>query len=148
MNKDIKSENSDGAGCIFCKIVKGEIPCAKVYEDEDILAFLDVAPVNIGHSLVIPKEHFADIHETPDKIMGEMMKVAKKISSAIKSGVGADGINVYMNNDKAAFQAVFHAHVHVIPRFFNDGLPEFHSKRSYKEVEQKEVAKKIISAIP
>lgn len=134
--------------CIFCKIVKKEIPASIIYEDEYTLAFLDVAPANIGHSLVIPKKHYTDIHDTPDKLMGKIMEVAKKISSAIKKGVNADGINIYMNNEKAAFQAVFHAHIHVIPRFINDGLPEFHSKRSYKEGESKEVTEKIISAIP
>jgi len=133
--------------CIFCKIVKKEVASSIIYEDEAILAFLDVAPVNIGHSLVIPKEHFADIHETPSKIMGKIMEVTKKVSGAIKAGVGADGINIHMNNEKAAFQAVFHAHVHVIPRFINDGLQEWHGKKLYNEGEEKLTAEKIIKEI-
>ena len=133
--------------CIFCKIVKEEIPAHKVYEDEDVLAFLDIAPVNVGHSLVIPKKHFIDIHETPSNIMGKIMEVAKKISTAIKAGVGADGINIHMNNEEAAFQVVFHAHVHVIPRFLGDGFKEWQGKKSYTEGEEQITAKKIISAL-
>ncbi len=133
--------------CIFCKIVKRQIPADIIYEDENTLVFLDIAPVNIGHALVIPKVHYADIHETPSDIMGKIMEVAKKVAEAIKKGVKADGINIFMNNEKAAFQAVFHAHVHVIPRFFSDGLQEWHGKKSYIEGEEKEVAKKITNEL-
>ena len=133
--------------CIFCKIVKGEIPCTKIYEDEDLLAFLDIAPVNIGHSLVVPKEHYVNIYETPEEMVAKMMKAAKKISHAIKDGLGADGINVTMNNDPAAGQVVLHSHIHIIPRITNDGFGLWHGKRPYEDGEKETVAQKIISSI-
>jgi histidine triad (HIT) family protein len=133
--------------CIFCKIIKKEIPCEQIYEDKNILVFLDINPVNIGHALVIPKKHFINIYETPEKILIEMMKVVKKISHAIKSGLNADGINVTMNNDPAAGQAVFHSHIHVIPRIINDGFGLWQGKRLYQKDEKKVVAKKITSAL-
>ena len=133
--------------CIFCKIVKGEIPCTKIYEDEDLLAFLDIAPVNIGHSLVVPKEHYVNIYETPEEMVAKMMKAAKKISYAIKDGLGADGINVTMNNDPAAGQVVLHSHIHIIPRITNDGFGLWHGKRPYEDGEKETVAQKIISSI-
>ena len=133
--------------CIFCKIVKGEIPCTKIYEDEDLLAFLDIAPVNIGHSLVVPKEHYVNIYETPEEMVAKMMKAAKKISYAIKDGLGADGINVTMNNDSAAGQVVLHSHIHIIPRITNDGFGLWHGKRPYEDGEKETVAQKIISSI-
>ena len=133
--------------CIFCKIVKGEIPSTKIYEDSKILAFLDIAPVNIGHTLVIPKEHFINIYDTPEEILANMAKVAKKISQALKTQVGADGINVTMNNEKAAGQIIFHTHIHVIPRINTDGFGVWHGRRPYKDGEMADVAKKIIEKI-
>ena len=133
--------------CIFCKIVKGEIPCNKIYEDIDVLAFLDIAPVNAGHALVIPKKHFVNIYETPEETLLEMIKAVKKISHAIKTGLKADGINVTMNNDPAAGQVVFHSHIHIIPRIANDGFGLWHGKRLYKEGEKEMVVNKIIASI-
>ena len=133
--------------CIFCKIVKGEIPCDKIYEDRDVLAFLDIAPVNVGHSLIIPKEHFINIYETPEEILDKMIRAAKVISRAIKSETNADGINVTMNNDPAAGQIVFHSHMHVIPRLKEDGFGVWHGRRPYKEGEAEEIAKRIIASI-
>lgn len=133
--------------CIFCKIVKGEIPANKIYEDKTTLAFLDISPVNIGHALVIPKEHFVNIYETPEEIMTDMVKTVKKISHAIKKGLKADGINVTMNNDPAAGQVVFHSHIHVIPRIANDGFGLWHGKSSYQEGEKEIVVQKITQAL-
>lgn len=132
--------------CIFCKIIKDEIPAAKIYEDQEVLAFLDIQPVNIGHSLVIPKEHFRDIHEVPEELVAHMMKAVKKISAALKK-MPCDGVNVTMNNEGAAGQLIFHAHIHVIPRFVGDGFELWHGKRSYKEGEKESVAEKIASLI-
>ena len=133
--------------CIFCKIVKGEIPSNKIYEDENVLVFLDIAPVNLGHSLIVPKKHFANIYETPEETLAEMMKAAKKISKALKSELGADGINVTMNNDPAAGQIIFHSHIHVIPRLSGDGFPLWHGRRPYQEGEMNKVEKKIIGGL-
>ncbi len=133
--------------CIFCKIVKGEIPSEKVYEDEHTLAFLDIKPVNIGHTLIIPKEHFKNIYETPEEIACKLIRAAKKISMAVKKELKADGINVTMNNDSAAGQVIFHTHVHVIPRLSSDGFGPWHGRRDYADGEAKEVAKKISQAL-
>ncbi len=128
--------------CIFCKIVKGEIPSEKVYEDEHTLAFLDIRPVNPGHILVIPKDHFENIYTLPDETMARLSLVVKKVAVAIKQGVDADGINLAMNNEADAGQIIFHAHIHVIPRIVNDGL-KLWPQKDYKEGEAKEVADQI-----
>lgn len=132
--------------CIFCKIVKGEIPSNKVYEDSKYLAFLDISPVNPGHSLVIPKAHFRNSLETPDKILLEILKIGKKIGKALQVN-GAEGINLSFNNESASGQIIFHTHLHVIPRFKDDGHMPWQGKTQYKEGEREEVAKRIISAI-
>jgi len=128
--------------CIFCKIIKGEIPSHKIYEDEHTFAFLDIRPNNPGHTLVIPKDHFENIYTTPDEALARMMLSAKKISIAIKNSLAADGINISMNNEEAAGQIIFHTHIHVIPRYTTDGFKHFPQK-SYKQGEAEEIAKKI-----
>ncbi len=130
--------------CIFCKIIKGEIPSSKVYEDNMTFAFLDLKPVNLGHILVVPKEHSANIYETPDAHLEAMIKTAKKVSIAVKKSTNADGVNLAMNNNHAAGQVIFHSHFHIIPRYHNDGFELWHGKREYKnEEEMKELAEKI-----
>jgi len=131
--------------CIFCKIIKGEIPCNKVYEDETSFAFLDIKPVNFGHTLIIPKEHFENIYDLPEDTAAHLIKIAKKISMALKK-LGADGTNITTNNGEAAGQVVFHSHIHLIPRFINDGLSHWPTK-TYKNEESKEELKKIIQAL-
>lgn len=133
--------------CIFCKIVNKEIPAEIIYEDKEVLAFLDIAPVNIGHTLVIPKKHFKNIYETPDESLTEIIKTVKKIAKAIKSEMKADGVNITMNNDPAAGQVIFHSHVHIIPRTENDGFGLWRGRRPYNEGEKERVAKQIISAL-
>lgn len=129
--------------CLFCKIITGEIPSQKVYEDDTTLAFLDIHPVNIGHTLVIPKAHHINLYETPDEILAQMMAVVRKLSVAIKSAVGADGINIEMNNDPVAGQIIFHSHIHIVPRFSGDGFKHWHGARGYNENEDMEIAQKI-----
>ena len=115
--------------CIFCKIVKGEIPASKVYEDNDSLAFLDISPINKGHTLLIPKEHYEDLFDLPEDRLKELSITLKKVSKAVLNGVKADGLNVGMNNKPAAGQIVFHAHFHIIPRYKNDGLKHWPQKK-------------------
>ena len=103
--------------CIFCKIVKGEIPCAKIYEDDDVLAFLDISQTTEGHALVVPKEHYDNFLSTPKDIMHKVMDVAQRIGQAEMVMLGAKGINILSNVNKEAGQSVFHFHVHVIPRY-------------------------------
>ena len=115
--------------CIFCKIVKGEIPCEKIYEDEEFIAFLDVNPVGEGHTLVIPREHFENIFETPDEIAGQINLVCKKVANLLRKKFNVDAVNIIHASGKAAQQSVFHIHYHVVPRRENDGLDLwFHGK--------------------
>ena len=107
--------------CIFCKIVAGEIPSTKVYEDADVLAFMDIGPVIKGHTLVIPKQHFDPLTATPEPVLARLMAVVKKIAAAQLHGLRADGVNVMQANGVAAGQVVPHLHFHVIPRFATDG---------------------------
>ena len=108
--------------CIFCKIIAGEIPCAKIYETDDVLAFLDIAPVNRGHALVIPKKHQENIFSLDPELGKELIMAMKKVGHALLEETQADGLNIGMNNFEAAGQLVFHAHWHLIPRFKDDGL--------------------------
>lgn len=133
--------------CLFCKIAAGEIPSTKVYEDDTVFAFLDIHPVNIGHVLIVPKAHSANIYETPDETIAHMMVVAKKLSIAVKSSLKAAGINIEMNNDPVAGQVIFHTHLHIIPRFEGDGFTHWHGARGYNEGEADEVAEKIRTEI-
>jgi len=107
--------------CLFCKIASGEVPSFKIYEDDVVYAFLDINPVNLGHALVIPKKHHKNLYDLPDETLSHMARETKKLAAAIKEAVSADGINIMMNNDPAAGQIIFHAHVHIIPRFEGDG---------------------------
>jgi len=107
--------------CIFCKIVAGELPCTKVYEDNDVLAFMDIGPVVKGHTLVIPKQHHDPITNTPTELLQKLIAVVKKVAQAQVCGLKADGINVTQANGEPAGQVVPHIHFHVIPRFNTDG---------------------------
>jgi histidine triad (HIT) family protein len=107
--------------CIFCKIVAKEIPATIVYEDDDVLVFMDIGPIIKGHALVISKAHYDPVTETPDDVLAKLHGVAKRIAQAQMNGLGADGVNIIQNNGKAAGQEVPHIHVHVIPRFEGDG---------------------------
>ncbi|KAA0547531.1 HIT family protein [Bacillus sp. BGMRC 2118] len=103
--------------CIFCKIIQGEIPCAKVYEDEHVLAFLDISQVSKGHTLVIPKVHKENVFELTPEIAQEIFKVVPKISNSIKKEFSPVGLNLLNNNGEHAGQSVFHFHLHIIPRY-------------------------------
>ena len=106
--------------CIFCKIIEGKIPSTKIYEDDDVLAFLDISQTTIGHALVVSKEHYPNFLSTPKEVMHKVMDVAQRIGQAEIATLGAKGINVLTNVNKEAGQSVFHFHVHVIPRYVSD----------------------------
>jgi len=126
--------------CLFCKIIKGEIPCQKVYEDGDVFAFLDIQPVNVGHTLVVPKAHFANCGETPDEALAAVMNVAKRVGAAALKVTGAQGYNVGINCGAVAGQVIMHTHVHVMPRFEGDGLAHWPKKTVSKEEMEKAAA--------
>jgi histidine triad (HIT) family protein len=108
--------------CIFCKIIKGEIPCYRVFENEKVLAFLDINPVIEGHTLIIPKKHCKDIFEIEEEYLFEVAKAAKEISSRMEKSIGAEGIDIFQANRIQGEQTVFHYHMHIIPRREGDGI--------------------------
>ncbi|MGQ0675470.1 MAG: HIT family protein [Rhodospirillales bacterium] len=108
--------------CIFCKIVAGQIPCFKLYEDADTLAFMDINPGNDGHALAIPKAHHADLHAMPPALLGAVAATAQRVAKAVKQALNPDGINLVQANGKGAEQSVFHFHLHVLPRRVGDEL--------------------------
>jgi histidine triad (HIT) family protein len=108
--------------CLFCKIVAGQIPAAKVYEDEVVLAFLDIGPISDGHTLVIPKQHFEKLHDCPAELLGRVFSHIGSIAGAVAAAMNADGYNLLCNNGRAAGQLVEHLHFHIIPRNAGDGV--------------------------
>ncbi|MEM6259928.1 MAG: HIT family protein [Planctomycetota bacterium] len=106
--------------CIFCKIVAGEIPCHKLYEDGRVLSFLDIGPLSAGHALVIPKGHYETIDQVPPEAAAAMFKIVPGLSKAIMQATGAKSWNLLQNNGSAAGQAVGHVHLHIIPRVSGD----------------------------
>lgn len=130
--------------CIFCKIVSGEIHSTKVYEDEKCLAFMDINPVSKGHVLVIPKDHYDPITETPDDILHNLISVAKKIFCAQKKVLNADGANITQANGEVAGQIIWHIHFHVIPRFKNTPEPSNWNPGRYDSPEEMETCARMI----
>lgn len=107
--------------CIFCKLANGIIPTNYIYEDDDFKVILDAGPATKGHALILPKEHYADIYELPSDLAGRAFTLAKKIAAHNTTVLKADGFNIVQNNGETAGQTVFHFHLHLIPRFKNDG---------------------------
>lgn len=111
--------------CLFCKILAGSIPSAKVYEDEHVLAFLDINPIAKGHTLVVPKAHYSTLLELPASGGQALLNAMKTVAKALQEETGCGGFNCIQNNFAPAGQMVFHSHWHIIPRFDNDGLPDW-----------------------
>ena len=107
------------SNCIFCKLANGEIPTNSIYEDEDFRVILDASPASKGHALILPKEHFANVYEIDDEILGKAAKLAKKVIAHETKVLGAEGYNIVQNNGEIAGQTVFHFHMHLIPRYKN-----------------------------
>ena len=108
--------------CIFCKLANGEIPTATLYEDVDFRVILDANPASKGHALIIPKEHYANLYELEDTLAGKAMVLAKKMITKLTEVLGCDGYNLVQNNGECAGQTVFHFHLHMIPRYKDDGV--------------------------
>ena len=108
--------------CLFCKIVAGEIPSTRVDEDERTVAFMDINPATLGHLLVVPREHSADLIEVSEADLDAVMRMAQKLAGRVKERLGADGVNLLNSCGPTAWQTVFHFHVHVIPRYAGDPL--------------------------
>ena len=129
--------------CVFCKIIDGKIPAAKVYEDAQVIGFLDIMPANKGHCLIVPKRHAANLMEMDEDDLISTIKAAKKVARALSLSFGNGSFNIVMNNGKEAGQLVNHAHIHIIPRFKKDRLRLSWSHLKYEENEIKEYAEKI-----
>ena len=135
------------AECIFCKIVAGEIPAVKVYEDELVFAFLDIGPINPGHMLVIPKEHHESSATIPEATAGRMFRVGARIGTALRRALDYEAFNLHLADGTAAGQVVMHAHLHVVPRGVEDGFHWNWRQLRYADGECAEIAKKIIARL-
>lgn len=130
--------------CIFCKIIAGDIPSTKLYEDDLVLAFLDIAPINHGHLLVIPKDHHSSSATIPEDVAGRMFHVGTRLGVACKRALDVEGFNLHLADGQCAGQEVFHAHLHLVPRSVDDGFHWNWRQKAYEDDQQREdVAEKI-----
>ena len=129
--------------CIFCKIAQKQAPASVIYEDKTIMAFLDIRPLNLGHTLVIPKAHYLDIFDIPKTLLSQVHIVSKQMAFAIKEATSAGGVSIIQQNGRAAGQDIFHLHVHVVPRFEGQGLPRFSDLVQVERKKLDEMAAKI-----
>jgi histidine triad (HIT) family protein len=129
--------------CIFCKIIASQIPCIKIYEDKNILAFLDIGPVSDGHTLVVPKEHCTKVDNSKPEVLLAVAAVLPKITAAVAAATGADGYNVLCNNGRAAGQLVEHLHFHIIPRKTGDGVFKHWPAFKYPQGKAEKIAETI-----
>ena len=127
--------------CIFCKLANGVFETNKIYEDDDFTVILDAAPATKGHALILPKEHYANIYELDDETAGKALKLAKKLAIHMTDKLGCDGFNIIQNNGEAAGQTVFHFHIHLIPRYKDDGAVLQWNPTSPDADEQKELCR-------
>lgn len=137
-------ENESGLmvdDCLFCKIVRGEVPSYTLYEDANVKVFLDIFPVSKGHCLLIPKKHYEQIMDIPEEEMGFLKKLPE-ISRKLKAITGATGLNIFQNNGKDAGQIIDHIHFHVITRFPNDGILKLPEQSELDEIEAKDIVEK------
>ena len=131
------------ADCLFCKIASGQVPATKVYEDKSLVAFFDLYPANKGHNLIAPKRHAETLLDVSEEEAAGVALLSQRVAKAVKKALACDGVNVLNNSGEAAGQLIFHAHVHVIPRFKGDGLELKWPRRLYDDGEMEAFKKKI-----
>ena len=129
--------------CIFCKIIKGEIPSSTIYEDENVKVIMDIAPSAKGHAILLVKEHVANIFELDAQLAAKVFAVVPKVAAAIKAELGCDGMNILQNNGEEAGQTVFHLHIHFIPRWKDDSINIKWKPLSYADGEAAALAEAI-----
>ncbi|MGL4722278.1 MAG: HIT family protein [Desulfovibrionaceae bacterium] len=134
--------------CLFCKIVSKELPVHLLYEDEHVLSFLDIAPITLGHCLIIPKEHYSNVLNTPKEFGAHLLHAIHIVGSAILQGMNTTGLNVNQNNGSLAGQVIFHTHWHLIPRYNNDTLSLWPANTSVSNTLLEEYASTIKKYIP
>ena len=127
--------------CIFCKIVNGKIPSSKIYEDDTFIVILDIFPSAKGHLLIIPKRHATNLYELNEKEASDLIPLSQKIAKKINETLKPQGLNILQNNGKAAGQDVFHYHMHLIPRYENDGIKYFKQSPQASKEEMDELLK-------
>jgi len=128
--------------CIFCKIIASDIPCHEVLKNDKVMAFFDVLPISQGHSIIVPREHVADVEDLSDDALAAMALAVKKIGKAVMDGLDVKGYSVFLDNKSAANQHVPHVHFHLVPRAEGDGLERW-PQSGYKEGEAERCLKKI-----
>lgn len=133
--------------CIFCRIVRGELPSSQVYADDKVIAFLDLAPAAKGHTLVVPREHYATMFDVPPELAPALLGASQRVGRALMEEMGAEGVNVGQNNYAAAGQMVFHVHWHIIPRYTGDGLKLWEQGSYGSAEEMNELARRIAERI-
>ena len=130
--------------CLFCKIVGGVVPSRKVFENDNCYAFLDIFHADKGHTLVIPKQHFTDIHEVDGQSYASVAATAKEVADLLHARLGSDGTTIFQMNREAGWQTVFHLHMHVIPRWDNDDLHKPWDIKAATDVELSEVQARLL----
>ena len=134
--------------CVFCKIAEGTIPATKLYEDDLVLAFLDIAPINFGHALVIPKAHYQGSSGVPEEVGGRLFRVGARLGTAMKRALDVDGFNLHLADGACAGQVVFHAHLHVVPRAQDDHFHwNWRSLKYESDARRDEVAAAIVAKL-
>jgi len=133
--------------CVFCKIVSGQLPSTKVAESPSAYAFMDIGPIARGHTLVIPRRHYVTLMDMPPDEVAALYDLAARVAPAVKAAVGCDGLNVLQNNGRTAGQVVMHVHVHLIPRWADDGLKWPWPARKADPAELKALAAQIASGV-
>jgi len=123
MSEESRRDGASVDGCVFCQIASGRIPSIRIYEDNEFIAFMDIAPLSKGHFLIVPRAHYEFLGDVPDQILAKVLPLAKRLSEAAMTGLGVEGFNLLQNNGEVAGQAVAHWHLHVIPRHDKSELP-------------------------
>lgn len=132
--------------CIFCKIAAGDIPAATLFENGEFRVILDLGPASKGHALILPKEHYANIYEMPEELLGKAMILAKKMATVMTKALDCDGFNIVQNNGEAAGQTVFHFHMHLIPRYKGDQVKLTWTPGELNEEVKEEILAKVRNA--
>lgn len=135
------------SACIFCEIVAGRIPSARVYEDETKLAFMDIGPVRPGHVLLVPKAHYERVTDLPDDVAADLGGMLPRLARAVVAAARADGFNIFQTNGECSGQVVPHVHFHIIPRHANDGYSFRWQAGAYEEGELEAWQRKITAAL-
>ncbi len=131
------------SNCVFCKILDGVIPSARIYEDEDFVIMLDIGPASFGHALIIPKDHYAHLFEMPEDLLAKCISLAKVWGEKLVKALNAEGLNLVQNNGLAAGQTVFHYHMHLIPRYESDTVGNLWTPGSLSDAQREEILEKL-----